>query len=258
MRLLRTFLIAVVVFFAGWSFGWLQNHYVVPVFTYHHVSPVGSQLDTVSPESFEAQMAYLKRHGYQVISFDDLVDGIAKGRQFTHHEAVITFDDGYNDNYTYAYPILKKYGFPAIVFLISDQIGLPGFLTWPQVKEMDAGGFMAGAHTRHHPYLPDIPLDRAQDEIMGSKRIIEENLGKRIDYFSYPSGGFTSQIKTIVREEGFKAAGTTNRGNDKFNHDLFEIKRIRVNNTDTHFGGIVLWAKLSGYYNLLRQTKHGH
>ena len=161
-------------------------------------------------------MAFMQRHGFEVISFDDLVEGIKKGHEFARNTVVLQFDDGYEDNYQYAFPILKKYGFPAMVFLISDRIGTPGFLTWEEIKEMQKYSFLAGAHTRKHVYLPDVTLLEAQDEIAGSKKIIEDHIG-HIDYFSYPSGGFSEDVKRIVKEAGYKAAVTTNRGKSKLN-----------------------------------------
>ena len=240
----------------GFTF-WLRDRYVVPILMYHHVgTPSGKwRLNSVSEKSFERQMAFMKRHGFQIISFDDLVEGIKKGHQFTRNTVVLQFDDGYEDNYKYAFPILKKYGFPATVFLVSDRIGTPDFLTWDQVKEMEKYNFVAGAHTRHHAYLPRLSLIQAQDEIAGSKKVIEDHLGHSIHYFCYPSGGFTEDVKRLVKEAGYKAAVTTNRGKDKFNVDLYELKRVHMNNADGRYSGLILWFKLSGYYNLFRHSK---
>ena len=261
MRIFRdicwTIVLVVMITGIGYTF-WLRDRYVVPILTYHHVGiPSGSKwrLNSVTAKSFDYQMAFMKRHGFEVISFDDLMEGIKKGHQFNRNTVVIQFDDGYEDNYQYAFPILKKYGFPAMVFLISDKIGDPGFLTWDQVKEMEKNNFMAGAHTRRHVYLPRASAAQAQDEIAGSKKVIENHLGHSIDYFAYPSGGFTEEDKRILRDAGYKAAVTTNRGKDKFNNDLYELKRIHMSNTDDQYSGLVLWFKLSGYYNLFRHSK---
>jgi peptidoglycan/xylan/chitin deacetylase (PgdA/CDA1 family) len=261
MRILRnTCWVLVSVFIlvsVGYTF-WLRDRYVVPILTYHHVGiPSGKwRLNTVSSASFEYQMDFIKRHGFEVISFDDLVEGIKKGHEFTRNTVVLQFDDGYEDNYKYAFPILKKYGFPAMVFLVSDKVGTPDFLTWDEVKEMERYNFLAGAHTRHHLYLPRLSMAKAQDEISGSKQVIEDHLGHSINYFSYPSGGFSVDIKRMVREAGYKAAVTTNRGKDRFNVDLYELKRIHMNNTDDQYSGLILWVKLSGYYNLFRHFKN--
>ncbi|MEI7998631.1 MAG: polysaccharide deacetylase family protein [Candidatus Omnitrophota bacterium] len=241
----------------GFTF-WLRDRYVVPILTYHHIGDYPNKslmLNTVSTKAFDHQMNFLQRHGYQFISFDSLVDGMKKGYTFARNTVVITFDDGYEDNYTNAYPILKKYHIPAMVFLVSDRIGDPGFLTWDQVKEMEKSDFLAGAHSRHHPYLPEISLDKAQEEILGSKKVIEQNLGHSIEFFAYPSGGFSEALKDVVRDSGFKAAATTNRGKGRLNQNLFALKRIRMNIGDDRYSGMILWAKLSGYYNFFRAHK---
>lgn len=233
---------------------WLRDRYVPPIITYHHVGVPSTKwrLNTVSVKSFEYQMKFLMRHGFEVIGFNDLIDGIKEGQQFARNTVILQFDDGYEDNYTYAFPVLKKYGFPATEFLVSDMVGKPGFLTWDQIKEMEQYRIMAGSHTRHHVYLPALSLERAQDEIAGSKKVIEDHLGHRIDYFAYPVGGFTQNIKALVHDAGYQAAVTTNRGKNRFNSDLYAIKRIHMSNTDNRYSGLILWFKLSGYYNLFR------
>jgi peptidoglycan/xylan/chitin deacetylase (PgdA/CDA1 family) len=261
MRVLKILLFAsvgiLIIGTVGFTF-WLRDHYVVPILTYHHVgisSGSGDRLNTVSVKSFKYQMSFLKRHGFQVISFDDFIEGFKTDHFFGHNTVVLQFDDGYEDNYTYAFPILKRYGFHAQVFLISDVVGCPGFLTWNQIKEMEKYNFMAGAHTRHHIYLPNADQVKAQDEIAGSKRLIENHLGHKIDYFAYPYGGFSERIKRLVKKAGYRAAVTTNCGDTPFNQDLYELKRIHMNNGDDRYSGLILWAKLSGYYNLFRQPK---
>ncbi len=263
MRVVRDILLAfvsiIIIIFIGFTF-WLRDRYVVPILEYHHVGIPSAdkwRLNTVSAKSFKYQMSFLKRHGFQVISFDDFIEGLKQGQAFSRNTVVLQFDDGYQDNYTYAFPVLKRYGFPAMEFLVSDKVCVPGFLTWDEIREMEKYNFMAGAHTRHHVYLPRVSLEKAWDEIAGSKKIIEYHLGHKIDYMAYPSGGFNEDIKRLAAEAGYKAAVTTNRGKYLFDQDLYEIKRIHMNNTDDRYSGLILWAKLSGYYNLFRAAKSG-
>ncbi len=263
MRSLRTwfFGFAVVVGIAGLAFiFFLRDRYVVPILSYHHVasdfhsSKDFPSLNNVTAKSFAWQMKFIEKHGYHVISFEDYIDGVKKGHGFARNTVVIQFDDGYEDNYTNAFPVLKSYEFPAMVFVISDTIGTPGFLTWAQIKEMDSQGFKIGAHTRRHAYLPEVPLEVAKEEIFGSKKALEAGVGHPIDYFAYPSGGFTEEVAGLVKQAGYKAAVTTNRGRDKFNRRFFEINRIRIKNTEN---SLTLWAKLSGYYNFFRRPRCG-
>ena len=242
---------------AGVFFYWLSGQYVVPIMMYHNVNYTQeARANTVSPENFERHMAYLKTHGFQVISFNDFVSRINAGGPIPKKSVVITFDDGYEDNYQYAFKILKKYGFPAIVFLPSDFVNTRGYMTWEQIKEMRESGITIGSHTRRHIYLPDLPMEEMREEIKGSKSILERQLGVTVDYFAYPIGGFSEQIKQMVREAGYKAAAATNRGYDRFNRDVFELKRIRFSDKDNRSD--YLWMKLSGYYNLFREAKRPH
>jgi peptidoglycan/xylan/chitin deacetylase (PgdA/CDA1 family) len=219
-------------------------------------STIKLRLNIVSPQSFDRQMGFLRNNGYHVISLDEYVRENTQRKKFPHNTVVITFDDGYADNYTNAYPILKKYHIPATIFLISDYVGKsPELLNWDQVKEMNAYGIDFESHTRHHVYLPSQTKAQIKDEIAGSKQAIEEHLGKPVYYIAYPTGGFSEEIKAITALAGYKAALTTNRGYDRFDIDLYELSRIRADNWDNDF---TFASKVSGFYNLFRPLRASH
>jgi peptidoglycan/xylan/chitin deacetylase (PgdA/CDA1 family) len=234
---------------------WAKDKYVVPILMYHQVAVPSSkhQLNVVSPQSFARQMEFLKKNKYAVISFQELAEGIQAGKSFQRNSVVLTFDDGYLDNYTQAFPVLQKHGFPAIVFTVSDFVNTDGYVTWEQLKTMDDAGFKVGSHTRRHAYLPDIK-DRAvlEDEILNSKRILETYMGRPIEFFSYPVGGLNHEIMDVVKQAGYKAAAATNRGTDKLNRDVYQLNRMRIKDSDSD---LVFWVKTSGYYNLFRRPK---
>ncbi|MCK5180799.1 MAG: polysaccharide deacetylase family protein [Candidatus Omnitrophica bacterium] len=257
MRRLRNIVIIVsilLIIVAGACLFWLPSRYVVPVIMYHQVTHTERpQSNWVSPENFEWQMAYLKDHGYNIIRLGDLVEATQAGRSLPRKTAVITFDDGYENNYTEAFRILKKYGFPATIFVSTDKVGTEGRLTWAQMKEMLASGIDIGSHTQTEAYLPDALVEQQRREIVVSKSILEQNLGITVDHFAYPIGGFSEGIKQIVKEAGYKSACATNRGYDRFNKDVFELNRVRFSDKDNRKD--YLWIKLSGYYNLFREAK---
>jgi len=268
-RLLLTIFFILIIAFIGFYI-WIQGQYVVPILMYHSVSSADTKpmfvigrppniplrLNSVSPQSFDRQMAYLKNNGYQVIPLDDFVKGDKARKKFFHKTVVITFDDGYVDNYMNAFPILKKYHFPATIFLITDAVGQnPKILNWEQVKEMGQYGITFGSHTRHHAYLPTQSKEQLKDEIIGSKRVLEEHLGVPVYYIAYPCGGFSEQVKAVTALAGYKAALTTNRGTDRYNIDLYELGRIHINNWDNKF---TFFSKLSGFYDLFRALKPSH
>jgi len=189
--------------------------------------------------------------------FDRLVQSIRDHQHLKGRNVVITIDDGYEDNFKYAYPVLKKFGFPAIIFLATNFIGNDKkFLSWEEVATMSKGGVSFGAHTKTHLYLGNINDEKLiRDEIEGSKRAIEGKLGIPVDYFCYPNGGFNERVKELVVKAGYKGACTTNRGFADFNNDVYELKRIKVTNADMA-NPFSFWLKLSGYYNILRKDKN--
>lgn len=221
---------------------------------YHNVDDTDElKLNTVSPQRFEWHMAYLKKHGFHVLGLEELVQLTGSGGPLPKKSVVITFDDGYEDNYVHAFKILKKYGYPAIIFVPSDLVNEEGYLNWAQMREMIKNDIMIGSHTRRHAYLPDLSAEEQWDEIAASQKILETNLGVPIDYISYPIGGFSEPIKQLVKDAGYKGAAATNRGYDRLNKDVFELNRIRFSDKDYRID--YLWMKLSGYYNLFRKAK---
>lgn len=258
MKKIFLLLFAVIVLLGVFYFFWLTPKYTVPILTYHAIGNEKGNL-FVTFESFSKQMEYIKRNGYEVITLDELVKNIQSKKRFKRNEVVITFDDGYQDNYKYAYPVLKKFSFPATIFLITDSIGNgKSFLNWDEVRIMSKNGISFGGHTKIHFYLGIVKDYKiAQEQIVGSKEAIEQEIHVPVDYFCYPSGGFNERVKEIVKEAGYKGACTTNRGFVDFNSDVYELKRIKVTNFDTT-KPFSFWMKLSGYYNLIRDKKNSY
>jgi len=218
----------------------------------------GCEKDTlfVTPDNFSKQMDYLKRKRYRIISLSELAEGIKNNRKFPHNTVVITIDDGYKDNFIYAYPILKKYSFPATIFIITSHIGNRNdFMNWQDVKIMLRDKILIGAHTKNHAFLPSIKEKNALwDEIKGCKNDIEKITGKHVDHFCYPLGFFNDEVKKAIEDAGYMSASTTNRGRSRFNEDVYELNRVKVTNSDMN-KLFSFTAKLSGYYNLFRSSK---
>jgi len=248
---------------AGFYYGWLVPKYTVPILMYHEIGYEGGSF-SVTPENFAKQMKYIRDGGYEVITLEQLVEGTKSGKAFKRNKVVITFDDGYENNFKYAYPVLKEMGFSAVIFIIScfmDRIPKEGekeFLKWAEVKEMSENGISFGSHTMNHMYLGNVTDENAaMEEIAGSKKMIGEKIGSSPGYFCYPSGGFNEKVKALVKAAGYRGACTTNRGFVDFNRDVYELKRVKVTNSDLN-RPVSFWIKLSGYYNILRKEKYPH
>ncbi|MBD3296460.1 MAG: polysaccharide deacetylase family protein [Candidatus Omnitrophica bacterium] len=246
-------ILAALIFF----FGYMRPRHVVPILMYHGVDEVEGSSLYVRPDVFADQIRFLRDSGYNVIDLDTFVKAGKTGRPLEDNSVVITFDDGLEDNYINAFPVLSRYDMPATIFLITGYIGRePGYLNWDQVRVMSSHGISFGAHTRDNVYLPSISGDKEKlkEQIYAPRKDIAENAGLQALYFCYPTGGFNDTIKDMVRKAGYRAACATNRGYDRYNEDLYELNRVKITNSDTtkpfHFR-----AKLSGYYNLFRSYK---
>ena len=207
------------------------DKFEVPILMYHYIrnaeseDQLGKNL-SVSPENFAAQIKYLKDDNYASVKLADLVDPDRKAISRIYYEKkkpiVITFDDGYDDAYTQAFPVLKKDGFIGSFFIIRDYVGREGRLNQSQIDEMAQAGMEFGSHTLSHPDLTTISLDDARRQIFDSKGEWE--------VFCYPAGKFNDDVVNLVREVGYVAAVTTKIGIARENSNLLALPRVRVEN----------------------------
>ncbi len=225
----------------------------IPVLMYHHVV-AGDKLEAmkVTPENFQLQMNYLKQHHYRVIGPDEVV-AAKKNHRSPYKNVMITLDDGFEDNYTSALPILESCGFKAMFFIVADWVGKPGFMSWDQILELERRGHIIGSHTVTHPMLTEIGLQKAKHEIYNSKQWIETALGIPVHFFCYPTGRFNESLEEMVRQAGYDAAFVTAPGRAHSNSDVFALKRIRV--SDSSDAGWKFWWRVAGYYLLAREHK---
>ncbi len=240
----------------------------LPVIMYHRVvkddSEKGIHGTYVDVARFREQLQYLKDHGYTTVTFDDLRQGNYRKR-FDHEHpkwVILTFDDGYVDNYTTAFPLLKEFGFKAVIFLLSHrdynawdaddpvrpEKKLP-LMTKEMVDEMAAYGIEFGAHTMTHPRLSQLQPEQAREEIMTSKATLEQKYGRPFKTFAYPYGDLNEEIKAMVKAAGFDFAVATDSGDVVFDADLLQIRRIAIfpkNSMHT------FKRKASGSYNFIK------
>lgn len=234
----------------------------IPILVYHQVTPGDPPANypqtAVSRRAFEKQMHYLHTHGYQTISIETAAFPQAAS-SVPQKPVAITFDDGYRDCLTVAYPILAGYGFHAAVFLVTDFIGgiecwekthhtSAPLLSWDEIQALRAEGVCFGSHTRTHPRLIQQSPAQSDHEIAASKARLEAELGQPVRFLAYPYGESDAAIRAAARRAGYDAAFGVSTGP----FDLFNIWRRAILRTD----GLYNFAyKLSQQYRFMHWVR---
>lgn len=208
---------------------------------YHHIAVPPPNADairydlSVPPDRFEAHLRYLKQAGYTTISLDALVYHLTRGWPLPPRPIIITFDDGYLDNYENAFPLLQKYGFSGAFFIITDVVNhrTPGYMTWDMVREMRAAGMEFGAHGRTHIDLAQADLDQLVWQALGSTEVFQVELGEPARYIAYPSGKYDKDVIAVYHSAHYWAGLTTEPGVIQDSEHLFELKRVRIHHDTT-------------------------
>ena len=230
------------------------------VLMYHNIAEPPSGKDPiglyVSPGMFRFQMWYLKAAGFRVVPLNDIADFI-NGRSVHKKIVALTFDDGYQDFYENAYPILSAYKFPSTVFIVTALAGKENawdykdvnvrksLMGWETIHRLKGEGVTFGAHTRTHPFLSRLSPDAARDEIYNSKLQLEEELHVQVDFFCYPYGNYDSKTIDAVKHAGYKLAVTTKRGLVHKGDNIFEVRRSFIR---THTNPFLFLCRLHSPY----------
>lgn len=267
-NVIKRVLLYVTVFFATGLVLWMAhvfgNGRDAAILMYHSVGePLREEHQLNVPlATFEKQMRFLKDHRYRVVPLSHVVDLLKAKKPIPAKTVVLTFDDGYENNYSAVFPVLKKYGFPATIFVITDYVGKEKemynhtwrFMTKEMLREMSDSGLVSiGSHTTDHVFLPDIKdADALQERVAGSKIILEDIVGRPVDLFCYPVGGYDGNVQQAVRRAGYKAAVTTLPKKKGFAHrDIYALKRIKVNK---RWLPVRFFVVTSGYYLRMKET----
>ena len=238
--------------------GEAQPTLTIPILSYHKVDNLAPTEYWLTTHNFDSQIAALKAYGYKTVSLEDVYKYIGGTGSLPSKPVVITFDDGYQNFYTKAYPILNQYGFKATNFIITNYIGESeserhnsnewepdtaeneernypaSHLLWSEIQTMKNNGMIFEAHPKTHRDLTSLSASEAEDEIAGSKAIIESKLGTSVNFFSYPFILSDSTIENLVLNAGYHGAVTVN--NQLFNTstgNLLQIDRIDIEWNDS-------------------------
>ena len=232
---------------------YISSNYATPILMYHSFDKNRiKDYAAVDLANFYKQMQFIKKEGYRVISLGDYCRMLKDRRNIPRKAVIITIDDGYQDNLA-AIEILRKFDYPATLFLTWDRIGKDGYLSTQDIntflKNTKVG---IGSHSLTHPDLPNIISNgELKDQISGSKNKLEELLPVKIETFAFPGGGFNERSLEELAKAGYLCACTTNRGFSRKLNRL-ALRRIKVTNQDNNF---TFWSKISGFYNVFKKPK---
>lgn len=207
----------------------------VVVFAYHRFGDNKYPSTNISIELFDKHLEYLKSNNFVVLSFGEAVDYISDpAMPYKTKVACITIDDGYKSFKENGLPVLKKYGFPATLFINSESVGGGTYLNWDELKHVHEQGIEIGNHSHSHAFFVSLPEHERVEKFMEDVKIcqdaIRENLGFAPDIFAYPYGEFDEGMQEALKTMGFKASAAQNSGVMYFN-DLFAIPRFPMTGT---------------------------
>jgi peptidoglycan/xylan/chitin deacetylase (PgdA/CDA1 family) len=212
----------------------------VPILMYHYIrnypnpqqDPLGYNL-TVSRDDFTKQMDWLQQQGYNTITFDDLAAYFNGTETLPTKPIILTFDDGYEDFYRNAVPILLSHHFRAVSYVVSYFLGRRNYMTADQVVAIDGLGMEVGAHSRTHPDLTTLQPDALKRQVAGSKSDLEALVHHQVLDFCYPVGRFNPVVIAAVQAAGFRDATTTEYGRAHAWDDRYVWTRVRVSGGET-------------------------
>ena len=198
----------------------------IPILYYHSVAIEPGNPLRMPPKQFEEQMKYLAGQGYEVLSENQFYEGFSNKIKLLDKSVVITFDDGYDDNFTNAFPIMQKYQFVGTVFIPSSYINGPGYLTSDQLEKLQAAGWTIGGHSQNHTNLEKVSTTVAAQEIITANRTLKKLLGHPVTNFAYPYGGYSPDVANLVHKYGCRTAYTTQKGWAKVGGDPLSLPRV--------------------------------
>jgi peptidoglycan/xylan/chitin deacetylase (PgdA/CDA1 family) len=204
---------------------------ICPILLYHHVfDKTPPALYYISIEDFTAEMNLLHSWGYTTIPISLLVQAITEGASLPQRPVVITFDDGDEDVYTNAFPIMQQMDFRGVLYLVNNYIGAKDYLTIPEIIQLAAAGWEVGDHSLTHPHLLSNP-DQLHDEAVLSRSDLQATLGLPIETFAYPFGEADENIMAKISRYGYKAAVGLGPSTEQGPSNLFYLNRIVLDYT---------------------------
>jgi peptidoglycan/xylan/chitin deacetylase (PgdA/CDA1 family) len=221
---------------------------------YHYISIPPDNTDiyrkelSVSPDIFRQHMQWLKDNGYTAIPLEQLIYALNIGwPPLPDKPVILTFDDGYTDNYENAYPIIKEMGFTATFFILTDVTDrkAPGYMTWDMLRDMTQNGMSVQVHGREHLDMTNQTQDWLLYHLLGPAQTIEAELGYTPHLIAYPSGKYDENVIAAAQQYGYWGAVTTIFGSHQRKDKIFELERLRIsgNMQIEYFAGMIEGAQ---------------
>lgn len=217
----------------------------VPVLMYHHVQPQDQAVEknqtatSVDNGMFDQQVQYLTSQGYTFLTAKELVNALIAKSQLPAKSIVITLDDGYRDNYQYAYPVFKKYNVKGNFMIATGLLGGADYMSWDNIREMAGSGIAYFSdHTWSHYAVGYGTADKIRYEIATAKQQLTENTGQAVDTFTYPYGSFSDLSIDILKQEGFMGAFSTDFGDWQCDSFVMALHRRRIGNSHLSYYGL--------------------
>ena len=211
---------------------YMDKNSKIPILMYHSISYEKGNTLRIPKETFREQMKYLKDNNYTTLTLDDLYSYMKANKSLPKKSIVITFDDGYNDNFTNAYPILKEFNLKATVFVITNTIDKnKNYLTSNEIKLMDKNNIQIESHTAAHDHLSTISYISDVKTMTVAKSKLEGILNRKINYIAYPYGEYNYDTIKAAKKAGYTLAFSTEYGWINKDNNIYSLGRIFVSSS---------------------------
>lgn len=220
-------------------FLYLKFSKYIPVLMYHRIASIPGDRNALAPEKFKMQLDYLATHGFSTITMQSLYEYYHSGKTLPPKPILLTFDDGYMDNYTEAMPLLNERQMTAAVFPIANWVGnenhwenfnksLTKTMNWENLRSWHCSGLEIGSHTLDHPFLSKCTSAKLHQELQESKESLEKELDCPIKFLCYPYGDFNEQVCAAAKQAGYLAAFAIFEHVPLWKIDLYALPRIQI------------------------------
>ena len=228
-KIIFSIVIAIIIFFIAIFL--MPTPEGFPILEYHTITDtpdIDSKRYNVLPADFNAQLDYLQQNGYNTITIQEF--SLARQGKLTLPDKpiILTFDDGYADNYEVMMPILRSHKMKAVVYVIANELGKPGYLTIKQIQEMQGRGIEIGSHTANHRQLVGLTHKEILHEVRDSKIFLEWSGINSISSLSYPNGAYDDELAEIIKNENYLSAVTGDPGLNDFETNPYLLQRVNI------------------------------